>query len=240
MSAGRAFVAGATGYTGRSVVAELCARGIDTLAHVRPDSSQLEHWRGRFEDLGARVDTTAWELGALTSTLQRERPTQIYALLGTTNKVRKRGGRGSAVVDTHEAVDYGLTIMLLEAAVACGCRPRFVYLSALGADGRSINAYMGVRKRVEAALRGSGLPHVIARPAFISGEDREERRPAERVATTVFDGALTVLGHVGAKSIQDHYSSITGPHLARRMVELACEAKQDVVIAEGASLHGSS
>ena len=34
-----AFVAGATGYTGREVVRLLAERGVRTLAHVRPDSS---------------------------------------------------------------------------------------------------------------------------------------------------------------------------------------------------------
>lgn len=237
MSDGPAFVAGATGYTGRFVVAELRARGVDAIAHVRPDSSHLEHWRRHFEGLGARVDTTAWELDAMTTTLTRERPAQVYALLGTTKK-RGRRGSDSSVVDTHEAVDYGLSILLLEAAVACGSQPRFVYLSALGADGRALNAYMGVRKRVEAALRGSGLPQVITRPGFIAGQDRDESRPLERVFARLSDGALALAGVLGARGMQAHYSSITGPALAKRMVEVACEASEDSIIIEGASLRG--
>ena len=47
-----AFVAGATGFTGREVVAELVRRGVRTLAHVRPDSSRLDEWRERFEAMG--------------------------------------------------------------------------------------------------------------------------------------------------------------------------------------------
>ena len=237
MSGGPAFVAGATGYTGRFVVAELRAREVDTVAHVRPDSSRLEHWRRHFEGLGARVDTTPWELAPLSATLTREQPGQVYALLGTTRKRGKRGS-GSAVTDTHEAVDYGLSIMLLEAAVACGSRPRFVYLSALGADGRPVNAYMGVRKRVEAALRGSGLPRLIARPGFIAAEARDDKRPFERVFTRLSDGALAIVGALGGKKLQAHYGSIEGRDLARRMVELACEATSEELVAEGALLRG--
>src|SRR5262245_54350251 len=157
------FVAGATGYTGRAVVRESVARGLDTVAHVRPDSSSLDRWRQRFESIGARVDTTAWTAADIHATLRRLQPSVVYSLLGTT-RARGKQGSGSAVNDDYEAVDYGLSILLLEAAVACGSRPRFVYLSAMGAEGRAVNAYMEVRKRVEAAVQASGLPYLIARP----------------------------------------------------------------------------
>ncbi len=221
---GPVFVAGATGYTGREVVRECVRRGLRTIAHVRADSSRAEHWRRHFSELGAEVDHTAWELGAMKARLEALRPSWVYALLGTTRARGKQSGEqsgASKIADTYEAVDYGLSILLLEAAVASGSRPRFVYLSALGAEGRPVNAYMDVRKRVEAALRGSGLPYVIARPAFVTGSDREESRPAERVAARVADGLLGALRKLGADKLADKYGSITGAGLARAMVELA-------------------
>lgn len=235
---GPVFVAGATGYTGREVVRECVRRGLRTIAHVRADSSKAEHWRRVFTELGAEVDHTAWELGAMKARLDALRPSQIYALLGTT-RARGKQGSGSAVADTYEAVDYGLSILLLEAAVACGSRPRFVYLSALGADGRSVNVYMDVRKRVEAALRGSGLPYVIARPAFVTGTDREESRRGERAAARVADVVLGTLRKLGAATLAEKYGSITGGGLARAMVELAHRADADdraQVVAEAGEL----
>ncbi|PRQ08629.1 hypothetical protein ENSA7_16350 [Enhygromyxa salina] len=226
------FIAGATGYTGREVVRECVARGLETVAHVRPDSSRLDHWRKHFGAVGARVDTTAWRLDEIGATLARLQPSQVHALLGTTRKRGSGSGSGSAVVDTYEAVDYGLSIMLLEAALACGSNPRFVYLSALGADGRAVNAYMGVRKRVEAAIRGSGLPYLVARPGFITGDDRDETRAAERIASVVGDGLLGLLGALGAKRTQARYSSLTGAQLGAAIVELACEAREHAVLAE--------
>jgi uncharacterized protein YbjT (DUF2867 family) len=233
------FVAGATGYTGREVVRACRARGLDTVAHVRPDSRSLADWRERFEALGARVDTTPWQLGALTATLTALAPAQVYSLLGTTRS-RAKTETGSAVADTYEAVDYGLSVMLLEAAVASASRPRFVYLSAMGAEGRPMNAYMDVRKRVEAAVRGSELPYLIARPGFITGSDRDEWRAGERIAATISDGVLGVLGKLGAKRVATKYRSMSGAELGRALVELGAREPEGRVIAEVEQLKHAS
>jgi len=227
---GPIFVAGASGYTGREVVRECRARGLETVAHIRPDSRSLEQWRERFTELGARVDTTPWTLPAMRATLAALQPAQVYSLLGTT-RARGKSKTGSAVADDYESVDYGLSVMLLEAAVRCGREPRFVYLSAMGAGGRVLNAYMDVRKRVEAAISGSGLPYVIARPGFITGSDRDEWRAGERIAATISDGALKLLGALGAKRLAHRYVSMTGAELGAAMVRLACETEA-VVVAE--------
>lgn len=226
------FVAGATGYTGREVVRECVARDLRTVAHVRPDSSRLSDWRARFEGMGAEVDTTPWTLPSIKATLEQLAPTQVWALVGTTKSRGKGGGSTSAVADTYEAVDYGLSVLLLEAALACGSSPRFVYLSAMGADGRPANAYMDVRKRVEAAVRGSGLPFMFARPAIVSGPDREESRPTERAASRVLDAGLGLLGALGAKQLVQRYASFTGGELARAMVALACGQNERELVAE--------
>ena len=44
-TASPAFVAGATGFTGREVVRLLVERGVPAVAHVRPDSPRLEEWK---------------------------------------------------------------------------------------------------------------------------------------------------------------------------------------------------
>jgi uncharacterized protein YbjT (DUF2867 family) len=219
-----AFVAGATGLTGRYVVTELRARGVETSAHVRPDSASLARWRERFEAEGARVDVTPWEEAALVATLRAQRPSVVFALLGTT---RKRGRQASAAgrdasAETYEAVDYGLTAMLRRACEAAGHGPRFVYLSALGVREGSANRYMAVRARLERELREGSLPFTIARPGFIIG-DRDEPRLGETIGATISDAALSVLGALGARTVRDRFHSIRGPELARALVRLGLD-----------------
>ncbi len=220
-----AFVAGATGYTGQAVVAELAAQGRPGIAHVRPDSSRLDQFRGRFD----QVDTTAWTLEAMTATLGRLQPDALFALLGTT----KARGDGD-----YESVDYGLSAMLVDACLAASVRPRFVYLSAAGVGPRTASAYMRVRWRLETKLRESGLPFVIARPSFITGPDREESRPMERLGAGLGDGALALVGALGARKTAARYRSMTGAQLARGLVRLAYDDATESGVYEGDALRG--
>jgi uncharacterized protein YbjT (DUF2867 family) len=217
-----AFVAGATGYTGREVVAELRRRGIATVAHVRPGSPDLATWRARFTTLGAAVDTTAWEPAAIAETLAQLRPAFLFALLGTTRHRAAREG----LDDPYERIDYGLTAQLRLGAVAAGAGTRFVYLSSLGANERSGNKYLAVRGRMERELRDGPLPYLVAQPAFVSGEDREEARPGERLFARIADGFLGGLAMVGIRGPRDQYGTLTGAQLALAMVELALRDRQ--------------
>jgi len=212
-----AFVAGATGYTRRQVVRELCRQGIGTVAHVRPDTSRLDRWREEFARVGAEVDTTLWETGAITATLRRLQPDLVFALLGTTRaRARREGGSGD-----YGAVDLGLTLLLLDAVKGAVPQARFVYLSAMGARPGTRNPYLAVRVTVEAVLRESGLSWVIARPVFVTGPDREESRPAERAASVLTDGILALAGLLGGKSLQLRYASLDATTLARGLVRAA-------------------
>jgi uncharacterized protein YbjT (DUF2867 family) len=229
----RAFVAGATGYTGRAVVRALAARGVSAVAHVRPDSPRLADWRARFAG-AAEVDATPWDAAALAGTLARLRPAVVFALLGTT---RARAGR-EGIADPYETVDYGLTRLLLDAALASGARPRFVYLSAVGVGPRARGGYLAVRWRFEQELRASGLPYVIARPSFITGPDREEHRPAERAGAAAADLLLGAAGALGARRLRDRYRSVTADALAAALVRLALDPAATAVVAETEALRG--
>jgi nucleoside-diphosphate-sugar epimerase len=230
----RAFVAGATGYTGREVVRELGRQGIETVAHVRPDSSRLEEWRGEFTRAGAVVDTTPWDATAMTATLRRLQPGLVFALLGTTRARARRAGRDLAQRESYESVDYGLTRRLLDATMAAAPAARFIYLSSLGVREGSRNPYIAVRARFESELRQSGVPYLIARPGLITGPDREESRPAERVASVVLDGVLGVAGMLGGSSLQRRYASMNAATLARGLVRVALGSEWNrVVEAEG-------
>lgn len=209
-----AFVAGATGYTGRALVAELAARGVRTVAHVRPDSARLGEWRQSFGRDGAEVDTTPWQPDAMAATLQRVRPAFVFALLGTTRR-RARAAARHGRDDSYRTVDYGLTSLLLAAMLRGAPDAHFVYLSAAGAGPRARGDYLQVRWRMEEELRASGAAHTILRPAFITGPDRDEGRPAERAAAAAVDAGLAVIGLLGGRAFRERYRSRTARALAR-------------------------
>lgn len=211
-----AFVAGATGLTGRSVVEQLAARGVPTVAHVRPDSPRLAEWTERFEGHGAAVDIHPWTPDGMRAAMQAHRPSHLFCLLGTTAK-RSRAGDGD-----YRTVDFGLTVMAIDALEAAGLEQTVViYLSSLGAE-KPRGAYLQARADVEAHLRASGQPFVIARPSFIVG-DRDQSRPGESVGAAVADAPLKLLGALGARRTADRLRSISGPELAAGLVRVAFE-----------------
>jgi len=231
-----AFVAGATGYTGREVVPLLVERGVRTVAHVRPDSPNADGWRERFEAAGAAVDNTPWGDGAMTQTLLALQPTHVFSLLGTT-RARRRAAAARGSAESYESVDYGLTALLIRAAVASGSRPRFVYLSSLGVREHATNPYLVARWRAESLLRASGLPFTIARPSFITGPGRDESRPLERVGAAAGNVAGLLLRVVGANRLGSSFRSMTGRELAEGLVRHAFDASAENTIVGAAELH---
>jgi nucleoside-diphosphate-sugar epimerase len=207
------------------------------VAHVRPDSSRVDDWRQRFDQLGAEVDTTAWQLEAMTTTMERLRPSHVFALLGTTQKRARHAGMDAR--QAYETIDYGLTRLLLDAVVAAGLCPRFVYLSSAGVSERSRSPYMQARVRAEAAIRQSGVSYTIARPSFITGSDRDDSRPMERVGAAVLDGVLAGASLFGGKRLRQRYASTSNDVLARSLVRLAWDEQARDRVVEGAALRES-
>jgi nucleoside-diphosphate-sugar epimerase len=212
-----AFVAGATGYTGRALVAELCRRGVRTVAHVRPDSPRLDEWRSRFEAMGAETDTSAWTDAAMADALARVRPAAVFALLGTTRARTRRDGDGAG----YDAVDYGLSATLLRATARACPQARFVYLSSVGVGPRARGDYLRVRWRLEQELQQSGVPWTVVRPSFITGPDRAESRPAERIGAVVSDVVLRIASLLGASGLRRRYASMTAEQLAGALADVA-------------------
>jgi uncharacterized protein YbjT (DUF2867 family) len=170
--------------------------------------------------MGAVVDSTAWNLEAMRETMRHCRPDVAFALLGTT-RARAKAAAAAGADASYEAVDYGMTHIVVEALRAEVPSSKVVYLSAIGARTDTRNAYLRVRGCIEAELMTSGLTYVIARPLFISGPDREVSRPTERIATIVTDGLLNVVGMIAGSSVQDRFRSITAERLARALIGAA-------------------
>lgn len=227
-----AFVAGATGYVGRVVVERLLDAGVESYAHVRPQSSRLDYWREHFGGLGATVDSTPWTDGELRARLAEISPTLVFALIGTT---RKRAKSEAIAGDPYGEIDYGLTAMVHRAAAKLD-GARFIYLSAAGVGPKSSSAYMSARWRAEELIRGGPLPYTIARPSIITGPDRDDGRAGERIAGAIADGALALAGLFGGRKLRARYRSTTNEVLAAALVRLALSPEAANTVVEGDDL----
>jgi uncharacterized protein YbjT (DUF2867 family) len=187
--------------------------------------------------MGAEVDTAAWEAEAMTATLRRAAPDRVFALLGTTGK-RARGD-GMSRVEAYQRIDVGLTLLLLDAVRAAGLRPRFVYLSSVGTSNRSSSMYLKTRAQVEAALAQSGVPFTVARPSFITGAQRDDERPFERVGAAMAGGLLAMAGALGARRLQAKYRPTTNTGLAEALVRAGFDPAAEGKLLEGEALFGA-
>jgi nucleoside-diphosphate-sugar epimerase len=230
----KALVMGATGYVGRQVVRRLCEKGIATLAHVRPGSTQIDAWHERFSEQGAVVLSTAWNAQAIESALAKHAPTHVFALIGTT---KARAKSDQIAGDIYQAIDYGLTKMLLDGCVAVAPNPRFIYLSSVGASASSRSAYLRARGQLEDDLAASGLSWLSARPAAITGHDRDVDRPAERWGAAIGDTVLSIASLLGAKKLKEQYESTSSTRLAEALVTLGLSDESGV--RSGAALRRS-
>jgi uncharacterized protein YbjT (DUF2867 family) len=217
----RSLVFGATGYTGRHVVAELARRGHSVVAHIRPESGPEGVWENRFSALGASAVRAGWEPRALARLVSVSQPEIVFALIGTT---RKRAAReGVLADDIYERIDRALTSLALEAVREYAPAARFVYLSAVGVQPGTRNPYLRARARIEAELRASGLSFTIARPSFITGSDREDNRPLERGFARFADVSLKAAAALGAPQFAERYQSMTGAELGAGLVQGALD-----------------
>jgi len=143
---------GGTGYIGRRLIPELVTRGHLVRAVVRPGSE------GKVP-AGAEVvvaDVKSREsVGPHVS-----RDTVVVHLVGTPHPSPSKAAE-------FEALDYVAAHECIAAAKTGGAK-HFVYVS-VAHPAPIMRAYIGVRTRVEAELRESGLSHTIIRPWYVLG-----------------------------------------------------------------------
>jgi uncharacterized protein YbjT (DUF2867 family) len=149
----KAFVAGATGAVGRTLVRLADRRGLALVPHLRP-----RHGRE-----GGDARAAVLEL-ADTESLERALSgcTTVVQLIGT---MRSRFAAG----DTYETSDIGTTRQLVAGAKRVPSVDHIVLLSSVGA-GRPLGAYLKAKAAAEAIVRESGIPWTIFRPSAFQGE----------------------------------------------------------------------
>lgn len=232
MSAPVAMVLGATGFVGREIVRQLGVRDTRVIAHVRPDSKELDRWRTTFTEQGAIFDATPWDQAALAERMKISAVTHLYLAIGTTRAKAKADAISGNI---YETVDYGLTKLAADAARDSGMHPRIVYLSSIGASPESSSQYLAWRGKAEQAVVDAGLDYVIARPSIINGE-RDSLRLGEKAASIVGDGVLAVAGLFGGRRLRDKYKSTSPDVLASALIRLGEADGHPRQIAEGAEL----
>ena len=160
-------VTGGTGFIGGHVVHALRARDLPVRALVRDRAraSRLAAWGVELVE-GDVTDPAS--LGAACDGADA-----VFHLVSIIN---------GKPADFERLMAQG-TRDLVAAAKEAGVR-RFVLASALGLDERSRDAvpYFGAKWEMEAAVRESGLEHVIFRPSFVFGKDGGALQVFKRLA----------------------------------------------------------
>ena len=159
----KAFVAGATGQTGRRIVAELVQRGIPVRALVR----DLEK---------ARQILPAEAVLVVGDVLQ---PESLRAAIGDSTVLISATGAAPSFDPTGPyKVDYEGTKNLVDLAKACGIE-QFVMVSSLCTSQffHPLNLFWLIlvwKKQAEAYLQASGLSYTIVRPGGLKNEDNAD------------------------------------------------------------------
>ncbi|WP_274365976.1 oxidoreductase [Paenibacillus thermotolerans] len=109
----------------------------------------------------------------LLGSLSVVRADDVFCCLGTTIKKAKTR-------EAFRTVDYEYPVKLADVAARAGAK-RFLVISSMGANPRSLFFYNRVKGDMENKLKEAGLPQLyIFRPSLLLGE-RSESRPGEEL-----------------------------------------------------------
>ncbi|MBW4591450.1 MAG: NAD(P)H-binding protein [Brasilonema angustatum HA4187-MV1] len=174
----KAFVAGATGETGRRIVQQLIARNIPVRALVR----DVEKARSI---LGAQAELVVGDV---------LKPESLSAALGdSTVLLCATGAKPSFDPTGPYKVDYEGTKNLVDAAKAKGIE-HFVFVSSLAASKffHPLNLFWLIlywKKQAEEYIQKSGLSYTIVRPGGLKNEDNSNQIVMQS-ADTLFEGSI--------------------------------------------------
>ena len=217
----KVWIAGASGFSGRAITLLLGQQShYLPLPHIRPTSSRLERLSAEWGELNISPQICSWdEVGAR---LQEYQPDVIVSCIGTTKRQARRGG------GSYSDVDVALNVQLIEAAERLDSRPHFIYISAMGAQWGAWSAYLKARMDVEQLLSDSLLSCSVIRPAFLSGESRDERRSLEALGTRLCLSLARGLSRVGLRGLAHQVRPLDAPELADFVVHILNKLSEDV------------
>ncbi len=190
----RILLAGATGYIGRAVAAELRVRGYPVTAIVRERPSVDRPDAAVTEETLRGLDQEAIELTDPEETVRRLESLPFDAVVSC---IASRNGVGADAW----AVDYRANLNLLAAAKRRGVR-HFVLLSAICVQ-RPKLAFQQAKLAFEKELMASGLRYSIVRPtAFFKSLAGQVRRVQQGKPFLLFgDGSNTACKPIGERDL---------------------------------------
>lgn len=218
MSKKTALVIGATGLIGKELTRLLLENSAyaTVIAPVRRPTG-LASGAARLEEID--FDFSNWD--ALDSRLPAD---DVFCCLGTT--IKKAGSQAA-----FRTVDFDYPLEFARRAEASGSK-RFLIVSSLGADAKSMVFYSRVKGEIEAAvteLAGFESVHVL-RPSLLLG-DRGEKRPGEELASLA--SGLVSWSLIGPAR---KYRPIRAETVARAMMRLAAREEPGRFIHESDEL----
>ena len=208
----RAFVAGATGFTGRALAAQnATAHGVAVTLQVRPGSKH----RGRLQGDPRIAEVEISDPIALRAALQEM--DAVIQLIGTVQARFCDDG-------DYEAVDYGTTKALL-AAAKCTAVKHFVLLSSVGAS-TGMGSYLAWKKKTEDLVRESSIPYTIFRPSYLAGDEAFPERASVRnssaflagLSDTPFGGPFALIRPINIQVLARVMLHVVGERGARNEV----------------------
>ena len=154
----RIVVAGGTGFIGRQVVDRLLEDGRDTVVVTSRDPDRRDLWDGRV----TMVQAFAGDHVSLGKAFMHA-DVVVQAIQFPNHPVEAPSkGRTYMEVDGHG------TVLAARTAKKLGVR-RFIYVSGAGAGQGRPQPWFRAKDMAEAAIRETGMEHVILRPSWIYG-----------------------------------------------------------------------
>ena len=174
----RVCVVGASGLVGSALIAGSLTRPDIRLIGVARREIPLPR--------GARLEILLADPSGWDHAIAAANASVLVCALGTT---WRKSGKDEAA---FRSVDHDLVLQCARAAKAAGIE-HMVLVSSVGADAASKRFYLRVKGEAEAALARLRFRRLdILRPGLLLG-DRQESRPAERMASLVFPLANLLL-----------------------------------------------
>ncbi len=207
----RILLAGATGYIGRAVAAELLRRGHSVVAPVRDERARQRPDAAIVEDLLAGVERRAVELTDAGQTAKVLDGVEVDAAISCL------ASRSGIAADAW-AVDHQANVNLLAAAKRAGAR-QFVLLSAICVQ-RPRLAFQHAKLAFETALMESGIAYSVVRPtAFFKSLSGQVGRVREGKPFLLFgDGRQTACKPIGERDLARFVADCLDDPAARNRV----------------------
>ena len=186
MKAQKIFLAGASGYLGKYIAAELQDKKYVTKVLVRNKSKFTAS-----TDLTEVVNAEACKPGMLAGTMK-----DIDVLISTLGITKQKDGL------TYMDVDYGANMNLLKEAKRSGVK-KFIFVAAFNAEKLRHLKICEAKEKFVDELKTSGLDYCVIRPNGFFSDMSEFLKMAERGKILLFDDGNRTMNPIHGKDLAE-------------------------------------